>query len=445
MTKKPLLKTILFSNTKQWNAKSFFSTVVKSKYPVSSIGEHTIHITKKTKLYESPDKEFKILGISNERGMFDAYTEFGKNINQPYIKMENGYVAYNPYRVNVGSIGIKTKKQKNEFISPAYVVFKCKDTLLPEYLYLVLKSSFFNRLIRENTTGSVRQTLSYNKLSSIKIPVPTIEEQNSIIKRYDKSITKIKEAENQIINKNNEIDEYLTKKLGIHYESTSINDFFGVVSFQNTSRWDPQYLVNNVIIKSSVELQRVSKVIDRFMVDELGNPLRFDSQKQGDSTFNYIGMENIEKNTGKVSFATKNGKDIFSQTVRVPNGYILFGKLRPYLNKYWCNNTSFNNIICSSEFFVFNTKNIMKDYFLEILSSNIIQNQIHYLYSGARMPRINENDFKSLLIPIPKIETQETIVNHIVELKAHIKTLNQKAETLKKQAYKEFEEAVFGE
>ena len=64
MTKEPLLKTILFSNTEQWNAKSFFSTIVKSKYQVSSIGQHTIHITKKTKLFESPDESFKILGIS---------------------------------------------------------------------------------------------------------------------------------------------------------------------------------------------------------------------------------------------------------------------------------------------------------------------------------------------------------------------------------------------
>ena len=71
--------------------------------------------------------------------MFDAYSELGKNIKQPYIYVENGCLAYNPYRINIGSIGLKTDKLNNEYISPAYVVFKCKETILPEYLYLVLK------------------------------------------------------------------------------------------------------------------------------------------------------------------------------------------------------------------------------------------------------------------------------------------------------------------
>lgn len=73
----------------------------------------------------------------------------------------------------------KNRFAKNEYISPAYVVFKCKDTLLPEFLYLVLKSTVFNSIIRENTTGSVRQTLSYDNLAVINIPVPSIETQNN--------------------------------------------------------------------------------------------------------------------------------------------------------------------------------------------------------------------------------------------------------------------------
>lgn len=100
MVSSNLLKTIRFRETEQWNVKYFFSTSITSKYPISNIGKHTIRITSKTKLFEEPEKKFGILGISNEFGMFDAYTELGKNINQPYIYVENGYLAYNPYRVN---------------------------------------------------------------------------------------------------------------------------------------------------------------------------------------------------------------------------------------------------------------------------------------------------------------------------------------------------------
>lgn len=60
--------------------KTFFATSIISRYPTESIGKHTVHITEKTKLFNEPEKEHKILGISNEKGMFDAYVELGKTL-----------------------------------------------------------------------------------------------------------------------------------------------------------------------------------------------------------------------------------------------------------------------------------------------------------------------------------------------------------------------------
>ena len=40
--------------------------------------------------------------------------KLGKEINQAYKKMELGWLAYNPYRINVGSIGIRQQEHKNE-------------------------------------------------------------------------------------------------------------------------------------------------------------------------------------------------------------------------------------------------------------------------------------------------------------------------------------------
>ena len=134
------LKTVRFVDTKQWNVKHFFATSIISKYSTESIGKHTIHITEKTKLFNEPEKEHKILGISNEKGMFDAYAELGKNINQAYIYVENGCLAYNPYRINVGSIGLKTDFQKNEYISPAYVVLNAKKLYFQNFYTLCLRA-----------------------------------------------------------------------------------------------------------------------------------------------------------------------------------------------------------------------------------------------------------------------------------------------------------------
>ena len=126
-----------------------------------------------------------------------------------------------------------------------------------------------------------------------------------------------------------------------------------------------------------------------------------------------------QKKIGNSAKVSVKGKQIKSQTLSIPKGFLLFGKLRPYLNKYWLNNTDFNNIICSSEFFVFKTiKDIDSQFFKYILSSSFIQSQISDKTSGARMPRINEDIFMNLQFPCPPIEIQTEIANHISGLKA---------------------------
>ena len=167
----------------------------------------------------------------------------------------------------------------------------------------------------------------------------------------------------------------------------------------------------------------MAAVIAHFMVDTSGKRLRINTKEDPDKKFAYIGMEHVEKNTGKVFMQQISGKDILSQTVRVPYDYIIYGKLRPYLNKYWENRSATKNVVCSSEFFVFDTKNINRIYFMEILSSTIIQEQLTPLYSGARMPRINESDFMGLKIPLPSPQKQQEIVDYISEVRRKIATL----------------------
>lgn len=201
MSNKPaLLSTVPFSSFSQWDVKQFFFAKILSKYPVEELGKHLIHQTEKIQLSDEPTKEFTILGVSNKIGMFDGSTEKGSKIKQKYHVVKDNWLAYNPYRINVGSIGIKTPNLKGRYISPAYVVFSCKDTILPEYLWLMMKSDFFNKLIKDSTTGSVRQTLHFEKLASIKAPIPSVTVQQQILDAYH---AKLDEADENIRKGNN--------------------------------------------------------------------------------------------------------------------------------------------------------------------------------------------------------------------------------------------------
>lgn len=60
-----------------------------------------------------------------------------------------------------------------------------KKLLSPEYLYLFFCRSEFDRLARFNSWGSARETFPYQELQRVKIPLPPIEVQRSIVALYN--------------------------------------------------------------------------------------------------------------------------------------------------------------------------------------------------------------------------------------------------------------------
>ena len=245
-SKSSLLSTVPFSSFSQWDVKQFFFTKILSKYPLEELGKHLIHQTKKVQLSDEPSKEFTILGVSNKIGMFDASIEKGNKIKQKYHIVKDNWLAYNPYRINVGSIGIKTPNLKGGYISPAYVVFSCKDTILPEYLWLMMKSAFFNKLIKDSTTGSVRQTLHFEKLASIKAPIPSVIVQQQILDAYH---AKLDEADENIRKGNNysnglllSVQADVSDLKNKTTKNTASSSILQIIPFTSTIRWEVDYI-----------------------------------------------------------------------------------------------------------------------------------------------------------------------------------------------------------
>lgn len=428
-----------------WDIKRYFMTQVASSHPIVKLGDY---IQEEGTKYNISDKTktYGILGVNNQTGIFDAYEENGSKIKQKYKKMQVGWIAYNPYRVNVGSIGIRTEEHLFEYISPAYVVFSCKKGLLPEFLFLLMKTDLFNKIIRENTTGSVRQNLNYSVLSNLQIPLPSLEEQKNIVSTYNAKIEQANIYSLCTYRINKKIEDYLHNILETNIEFDISGSFLNYVNYKDISRWDALFLLSNNNIKSKYPLATLGQCISHFLTDQNGKSLRRETYKTPEKEYTYIGMENVKKETGEIiDNVIVKGKDIKSQTIYVPSNYFLYGKLRPYLNKYWYNNIEQQEeIICSSEFFVFDIKNnINSKYFLYVLASYIVQKQIIDAMSGARMPRISEETFRGIQIPLPPLNIQNEIVEHIDVLRKEQKDLQQKALTLRQQATQQFEQIIF--
>lgn len=103
-------------------------------------------------------------------GSYFGDTVASENISKYKIVKPN-YYAYNPSRINVGSIALNDSDEIG-CVSPMYVVFRLKDDSLDKhYLLWLLKSTSMRNIIADASYGSVRQQLRFKDLSRLRIPI----------------------------------------------------------------------------------------------------------------------------------------------------------------------------------------------------------------------------------------------------------------------------------
>ena len=165
------------------------------------LGEVLIKNSKKNK-----NQEFKLVqSVSNKRGFVnqDEYFEdrviASKDLSNYYV-IQKGDFAYNPSRIDVGSLAYKFD-DKSSVISPLYISFKAnKDYLNDAFLLEWFSTQQFTRQMNSSFEGSVRNTLSYESLRKIQLFYPCLEEQTKIASFLSTIDEKINHCQAQITN-----------------------------------------------------------------------------------------------------------------------------------------------------------------------------------------------------------------------------------------------------
>lgn len=437
------LKLVSFRDFALWDVKRLVAERIVSVFPIVSLGDYIKEENTKIRPALEPEKEHKILGVNNIDGIFDAYTQLGKEIKQPYKIMKEGFLAYNPYRINVGSIGLKTKEHNNDLISPAYVVFSCKNGLNPDFLYKLFKTDRFNKVIRDNTTGSVRQNLTIDILKTLEIPLPKPAEQEEILAEYN---AKMQEAERlkleiELLKKTYddiffavfsiERPKPIVKKTGLQF-----------VPFSTISRWDA--LSSNFIytdaLKSSafnlIPLGVFAKFVSR----------SWNKKAHSTNTFNYIELGGVNPDLGIETYSTLDIKEAPSRaTQTVKAGDLIIGTTRPYLKRFAIVQEEYNEFVCSSGFSVIEPTEEVNLYFLKYyLMSCFGEEQLSNNMSGALYPAITSKSLmEDIYIPDIDIEKQNEIANQILTINVKIKENYRKIDETKKEALTDFEAKIF--
>ena len=128
--------------------------------------------------------------VSNDRGFVpqDEQFENGGTMRDAdktaYWIVEPGSFAYNPARINVGSIGYQSTR-KNVIVSSLYEVFKTDHSCDDRFLWHWFKSSLFTKQIEMLQEGGVRLYFFFDKLQKSEIWMPNVDEQRIIGQQFD--------------------------------------------------------------------------------------------------------------------------------------------------------------------------------------------------------------------------------------------------------------------
>lgn len=281
-------------------------------------------------------------GDGEEEGIYNFYVS-----SQSLIK-KCDFADYTEEALILGTGGAPSVHISKDFSCSAdtFVIKSSSEKLNNKFLYFLLR--FKEDLLWGGFRGSGLKHLSKEYLNNLKIPLPSIEKQVKIVEQLD-SYQRIIDGAKMVID-----------------------------------NWKPEFKAPNTT---------ETKIGDLFeKVSETINPSKLKGEVE------YIGLENIESNTGRlVGKSISNYESIKSSKNVFKKGDILYGKLRPNLNKVWFAD---RDGICSTDIIVLRAKQTgFSESYSHYLLQEDFNKEVLKGLKGAQLPRISVDYFLSLKVP----------------------------------------------
>ena len=325
--------------------------------------------------------EYPVLGGGGFTSFYtNEYSREGKTckISREGMSLHNCVMLLNEkYYLNSQAFTIKSK---NEVI------------MINEYLWYYLDN--IKNQVFKCGRGTAQKAIDIDEFKSIKIPIPSLERQQEIVKYLDFIYEKANKTSNDKI-----------------AELKQLNEF----------------CLNN------------QKIFGENVVKELGeisiiNP---ENMKSGQYTeINYIDIASVKG--GQILELQKLTNDFPSRAKRiVKKGDILYSSVRPNLKGYVYISDDIQNGIASTGFANIRVKEpntILSKYLYYIMTSDYVSDDLISKAKGAQYPAVSFDDFETIKIPLPSIERQKEIVDYCEYNDTLIKQLETEIENNKKQA-----------
>lgn len=348
------------------------------------------------------NEDIPVYSVTNTQGFCTEY--FSKDVSSKdksnYKIVPRGCFAYNPSRINVGSVDWQ-RYEDRVIVSPLYNVFKVSPELENQYLYYFLKSDIGHTLITSKAEGSVRDNLKITMLAEFSIPLPHLEEQKHIAAMLDKCtalVTKYK---------------LMLEKYDTLIKSRFI-EMFG----------DDKYPKIHISEMVERKVASAKKIFDK--KDEI----------------KYIDISSVDNKINEIVGYTE---CVFEEAPsraqqHIRQNDILISTVRPNLKNIAINKLPYTETVASSGFCVLRPKYVPEYLFVAVLQDKFTDDMVA-VTTGANYPAIKDSDILNYEIANPPIELQTAFARFVQQIdksKFAVQKSLEKAEILYKSLMQEY-------
>lgn len=443
-----LLKTISLPELTNWSVRYLldFTFNYNEDFQLVSIGEF---LTRNKNVINIQDEitYSRVTVRGNNNGVCLRDTVIGKNIGtkKQYL-VSSGQFIISKIDARNGALGIIPDDLEGAIVTNDFPTFSIDNTRInSQFLLLITTTKTFISFAQSCSSGTTnRQRINIEQFLNIKIPLPSLKEQDKIASQYNRKIELVKQQEKEAKQLKISLSNYINNILGIKeiiQEAQQKGVYLKIVNYSTLYKWgvDSQ-LISKVSYKEDFEQLKISQICS---VSSGGTPSRSRKEyytgtipwiKTGE-VINDIIFETKEHITEE---AIKNS----SAKLYVKGSLIIAmygqGKTRGRTAKLGIDATT--NQACAVLYDIDNSK-VLTDYLWVFLLNEY--DRLRELASGNSQPNLNAQMIKNYPIVIPPMSIQQKIIDTVSDLKQKIKDLQNKAKKNKTRATTEFEQIIF--
>ncbi len=447
------------------------------RYPLVSIGQIIKKSIKPIKVEDNTSYK-QITLKTNGGGAVLRNVKQGKNIGtkKQYLVFAGQFIMSKIDARN-GAFGVIGPDLDGAVVTADFPVFDVdKECILPDYLALISSTAPFVRFAQSCSRGTTnRQRIDVNLFLSQRIPLPTLEEQHTLVTSYKNRIEQSERLERQATQIEQSIEYYLLSELGIKQKGSIVSKpptamvnepqieyvignqhledhgnthhrgdetkkeykYLKFMRFKDIKRWD---VYNGKSVYGSLCFPNIK--LSQIVQSKPKYGAGF-SSKEFDGKTRYIRITDINDD-GSLNDEKVSANGYSDQYLLKDNDFLIarsgntVGKT--YLYKKEDGQSIYAGYLIKFEL---NTKKVVPEYLLYYTKSLTYKNWINGNMRVAAQPNINSQQFMDSPVILPPIDVQYAIVEHITKQKLKIKQLKQQAEKLRKESLVEFEKEIF--